>query len=76
MEEFDAKRLKELDEENSELKKMIADVSLEYNAIRNFGAKTLMLSEEQECVSILVDAEYISLRLACLLVLASDLLPP
>ena len=39
MEASDVKRLKELEEENAKLKKMFADVSLEYNAIKELVAK-------------------------------------
>ena len=39
MEASDVKRLKELEEENSKLKKMFADVSLENNAIKELVEK-------------------------------------
>lgn len=39
MESSDIKRLKELEEENSKLKKMFADVSLENRAMKDLFAK-------------------------------------
>jgi putative transposase len=39
MEASDVKRLKELEEENAKLKKMVADVNLENNAIKELVAK-------------------------------------
>ncbi|CAI2390841.1 Low calcium response locus protein S [Alteromonas macleodii] len=41
MEAFDVERLKGLEEENAELKKMFADVSLENHAIKELFAKKI-----------------------------------
>lgn len=41
MEVSDVKKLRELEEENSRLKRMYADMSLEYHALKDFVAKKL-----------------------------------
>ncbi|AWH89412.1 IS3 family transposase [Limnobaculum parvum] len=55
MEAADIKRIKELEEENTKLKKMFADVSLENHAMKElFGKKGLVMTEKKSCAKILV----------------------
>jgi len=55
MEVPDIKHLKELEDENTQLKKMFADVSLENRAMKNlFAKKWLVMAEKKEATQHLV----------------------
>ncbi|WP_375293532.1 transposase [Proteus mirabilis] len=57
MEANDVKRLKELEDENTKLKKMFAEVSLENHAMKElFGKKGLVVAEKKSCAQSLKQA--------------------
>ncbi|WP_374013818.1 IS3 family transposase [Pseudoxanthomonas koreensis] len=66
MEAEDAKRLKELEAENSRLKRLLADAHLDIEALKiGFGGKTLAPQRKREAVLRMLDQTVLSERRAC-----------
>lgn len=58
MEANDVKRLKELEDENTKLKKMFAEVSLENHAMKElFTKKGLVVAEKKSCTKLLKERQ-------------------
>ncbi|MDP1625860.1 MAG: IS3 family transposase [Parvibaculum sp.] len=66
MEAEDAKRLKELEAENSRLKRLLADAHLDIEALKiGFGGKTLAPQRKREAVLRMLEQTVLSERRAC-----------